>query len=255
MNLIGKKIEEIVYLRDNLRNVLPLDLPNKVCGNKLLGIERRAKYLILRFEGVGVVSHLGMTGTWRKEPLSAQARKHDHIQLHFPRFMLVYNDPRRFGFFDLLDQTEENDKYLAHLGPEPLSSDFSGEYLFNRSRKREAPVKNFIMDQKVVVGVGNIYACEALYLSGIRPTSACGKVSKKRYESLVKEIRKVLSAAIDAGGSTISDFKQAGGDSGYFQHEFKVYGKENEACVRCGSTIKNVRLGGRSSFYCSKCQK
>ena len=250
----GQVIEEVVYYRDNLRNALPVALHECIPGAKIDSIKRRAKYLLFETSVGTIISHLGMTGTWRKEKHES-LKKHDHIAIRFSDFYLIYNDPRRFGFFDFLPLGEEKNIYLDHLGPEPLSETFNPDYLFAITKKREAPIKNVIMDQKVVVGVGNIYACEALFRSKIKPQKMSRRVSKAKLQELVSNIKDVLGEAIAAGGSTINDFKQAGGDSGYFQHQFDVYGREGEACNSCNDLIKNIKLGGRSSFYCSSCQK
>ncbi len=169
---------------------------------------------------------------------------------------LIYNDPRRFGMIDVFKGCGSEHIRLANLGPEPLDETaFHLEYLLGICRKRKASIKQVIMDQAVVVGVGNIYASESLHLAGINPKRSAATVSKAKLEALVIAIRQVLDKAISAGGSTISDFKQAGGSSGYFQHQFKVYERSGEACLHCGSIIKQVTLGQRSSFYCPRCQK
>ena len=254
LGLKGKKIEEIVFLSPGLRNEFPTEIPDLFREAKIKNLHRRAKYILFETDRGVLLSHLGMTGTWRKEPADFEKRKHDHIEIHFPRFVIVYNDPRRFGFFDSYESMQTDNPYLGHLGPEPLSEDFEHDYLWSKSRKRSASVKNFIMDQRIVVGVGNIYACEALFRTGVRPQKQAGKLSRNTYEILVGHIKDILNEAIASGGSTISDFKQAGGDSGYFQHDFKVYAREKEPCVVCGKAIKNEKLGGRSSFYCPSCQ-
>ncbi|MEZ4819011.1 MAG: bifunctional DNA-formamidopyrimidine glycosylase/DNA-(apurinic or apyrimidinic site) lyase [Bdellovibrionota bacterium] len=164
---------------------------------------------------------------------------------------ILFRDPRRFGYMDIAARRqEEKNIYIQHLGPEPLSHQFTGDYLWQLTEKRTAPIKNVIMDQRIVVGVGNIYACEALYLTGIRPTMGAHKLNKVGAKNLVKHIQNILVRAIKAGGSTISDFKQAQEQSGYFQMQFHVYGKKDLPCATCGTKIKNKTLAGRSSFYC-----
>ncbi|MFK8137003.1 MAG: bifunctional DNA-formamidopyrimidine glycosylase/DNA-(apurinic or apyrimidinic site) lyase [Bdellovibrionales bacterium] len=254
-DLLGKRIDEVVFLRNNLRNTLPSSLPEYFKNAKILQISRRAKYILIHTEIGVLLSHLGMTGTWRFEEKIYSQKKHDHIEIHFCNKVLIYNDPRRFGFFDFFKLSDVKNKYLDHLGPEPLSSSFSAEYLVQKSTNRIIPIKNLIMDQKIVVGVGNIYACEALFRAGIRPEKKSCTMNSSQFELLVEDIKDVLNEALIAGGSTISDFKQAGGESGYFQNEFHVYGRESEPCYICFSEIQNISLGGRSSFYCKSCQK
>lgn len=253
---VGEVIQSIEYLRKNLRDELPSEIPKIFKGAKIESLDRRAKYINFRTNKGVLVSHLGMTGTWRVLE-GTERRANDHILIHFRDFSLVYNDPRRFGVFDyFLNEDEAEFKRYKSLGPEPLDSiEFHFEYIWKKSRKRKSPIKNFIMDQKIVVGVGNIYAVEALFSSGIRPTRKTDKLTQSEMKLLVKEIKKNLRQAIKSGGSTISDFKQAGGESGYFQHSFKVYDKEGESCVKCKSSkIKKIVQAGRSSFYCSNCQ-
>lgn len=252
----GEVICEIRFLRKDLRDEMPREIPSLFKGAMIQRLERRAKYINIYTDKGVLISHLGMTGTWRvlEEP---ELRKNDHIVIRFRDFSLVYNDPRRFGIFEYANENELGSyKRYKSLGPEPLDGkEFHLDYLWEKSRKRDVPIKNFIMDQKVVVGVGNIYAVEALFLSGIRPTRRLSKVSKFEMSLLIKNIIKVLKAAIKSGGSTISDFKQAGGESGYFQHHFKVYDREKEECQVCGAVIKKLTQAGRSSFYCPSCQK
>ena len=169
---------------------------------------------------------------------------------------MVYNDPRRFGSFDYFAHANLEDyKHFSDLGPEPFSEDFSLEYFYQKSRNKSSPIKNFIMDQRIVVGVGNIYAAEALFLSAIKPTREAGKVKRQELEILRKNIIDILHLAIEKGGSSIKDFKQADGSESYFQMDFKVYDRAGQACFECGSILKNIVLGGRASVYCHRCQK
>lgn len=202
-----------------------------------------------------VFSHLGMTGSWRKD---TQRKLHDHIVLRLKSGTeLIYNDPRRFGVFDIIaKETLEKDKKFVHLGPEPLlNEDFHGAYMFSKSRRRRVPIKAFIMDQKVVVGVGNIYASEALFLAGIRPLASASRITKIQSEKLVAAIQQVLKDAIRLGGSSIRDYKQASGESGGFQEQHFVYGRDKQACRKCRGLIRSQFLSGRNTFWCVKCQK
>tara|TARA_B100000749_G_scaffold84052_1_gene63993 strand:+ start:131289 stop:132107 length:819 start_codon:yes stop_codon:yes gene_type:complete len=239
-----------------LRFSMPRGFKTHLKDQSILGIQRRAKYLLFDLGDRYLLNHLGMTGSWRIHT-ALDKRKHDHVffRLNDNRW-LIYNDPRRFGYFDVLKKENwQQEKWFQHLGPEPLSDEFNVDYLKSKLKGRSGPIKNIIMDQKVVVGVGNIYASEALFLAGIRPTAKAGKIPKLKLEAFVEAIKKVLSAAISQGGTTISDFKQAGGSEGYFQMQLRVYGREGQLCNQCQQPIFQVRLGGRSSFYCKICQK
>ncbi|MEC9281366.1 MAG: bifunctional DNA-formamidopyrimidine glycosylase/DNA-(apurinic or apyrimidinic site) lyase [Bdellovibrionota bacterium] len=258
IELVGEKtlLKKLELKRQDLRFPIPSDIVRRFKNVEILQITRRAKYLMFHTPKGILVSHLGMTGTWREKTKNEILRTHDHILMHLKDKVLIYNDPRRFGSFEYcgLDQLESFVRF-KHLGPEPLDEErFNFEYLWKKSRKKELVIKNFIMDQRVVVGVGNIYAAEALFLSAIKPTRKTKSITKKEMERLIDNIRLVLESAIEAGGSSISDFKQAGGESGYFQNHFNVYGREGQACFVCSSIIKNINLGGRSSFYCPHCQ-
>ena len=255
---LPQTIKSLEFMRHNIRNMLPIEKKDLLKGQNLLGVERRAKYLLFETEDYYMISHLGMTGSWR---LSGSApytpEKHDHVKMNFKnQDTLIFQDPRRFGVFDIIGKDElSRDKRFTHLGPEPFDKDFNFKYLHQVSRNKKVPVKSFIMDQKIVVGVGNIYACEALFKAGISPLVQAGKLSEAKYKLLVEEIRKILKRAIKKGGSTISDFKQAEGKGGYFQDEFFVYGRKGQPCRKCGSKIKVKVLSGRSTFWCVKCQR
>ena len=207
-------------------------------------IESSKEYLIV---------HLGMSGSLRiseKENL----KKHDHIDICFDDgTILRYCDPRRFGCF-LWSDDIENHNLLKDLGPEPLGNSFNGDYLFFRSRKRKVSIKNFIMNSKVVVGVGNIYASEALFAAGIRPSSKASKVTRKKYDLLAREIVNILSKSIEEGGTTLRDFVRGENTPGYFKQSLKVYGREGKECYQCNTMIKGQRIGQRASAYCPKCQ-
>lgn len=254
---INDPIEKLELYRPDLRFTIPKNLENILKGSCVVGIERRAKYILFKLQQGVLLSHLGMTGSWRNGGLKSPLIKHDHCKLVFGSGLcLIYNDPRRFGFLDWIPNGKlARSKWLKHLGPEPLDGEtFNSDYLFEVAKKSNAPIKSFIMNQKMVVGVGNIYACEALFIAGIRPTKRASLLSRKKTNDLVSAIKQVLFQAIKQGGSSISDFKKVDGDRGYFQNSHKVYGKEFQPCGECGERIKKVTIAGRSSFYCPKCQ-
>ncbi len=247
-------LKRVELKRPDLRDPIPIKKINTLLGQAILEVARRAKYLIFRTPQGGLLSHLGMTGTWRVA-LPGDEREHDHIYLHFSGGLrLAYRDPRRFGSFDFIKPPEDQHPKLSHLGPEPLSEDFTGASLWQSLRGKKTALKVALMDQKIVVGVGNIYASEALFSAGIKPSLVADKLSLQRAEVLVAEIKKILSQSIEKGGSSISDFAQASGESGYFQINFRVYGRGGEPCVSCGQQIKSKVLGGRNTFWCSRCQ-
>lgn len=247
-------LEKVELTRKDLREPMPAKALKKLEGEKLLSVERRAKYLLLWTPQGAMISHLGMTGTWRVAP-KGEERDHDHIYLHFSGGLrLAYRDPRRFGVFDFTKEPSTHAKF-KDLGPEPLSAEFTGLELWNRLRNKQVSLKVAIMDQKIVVGVGNIYASEALYAAGLRPTTVAKKLTREKADVLVSEIKKILTLSIEKGGSSISDFAQASGESGYFQNTFKVYDRAGDKCVVCSAKIKSQVLGGRNTFWCSSCQK
>lgn len=251
---LPQQILKIEFLRDNIRNTLPADKKEKLINQKITSITRRAKYLLFETEDYYLISHLGMTGSWR---LNGEPEKHDHVQIHFKNSdQLIFQDPRRFGIFDIIKKQDlAKDKRFTLLGPEPFAKDFNFKYLHEVSRKKKVPIKNFIMDQRVVVGVGNIYAAEVLHAIGVSPVVQAGRVSLEKYKLMVEQIRKTLKRAIKKGGSSIKDFKEVNGNSGYFQNEFLVYGRKGEACRKCGTKIKVKVMAGRSTFWCVKCQR
>ncbi len=249
---IGKRIDGVELRREGLRFPFPEELEERLTGRKIAQIRRRAKYLLIDLDNDDILlSHLGMSGKWILDASDCEG-KHDHVVLHLDDgSMSVYNDPRRFGVLDIF--SGDSHKLLDHLGPEPLE-EWGAQDLYAKLQKRKSAIKICILDQKVVVGVGNIYACEALNRSGISPTRISNKVTKKECESLVNEIKIILAEAIQAGGSTLRDFAGVDGTLGYFPHQFKVYDKEGEDCD-CGGIIERLVQGGRSTFWCSSCQK
>lgn len=238
-----------------LRRPVTPGLPGLICGHQATALSRRGKYLIVSFRHGHMLIHLGMSGSLRITATDSPLRKHDHVewQLNGNR-LLRFHDPRRFGLVLWVEGDPMKHPLLRNLGVEPLSRELNGTYLHALSRGRTAAIKNFIMDAGVVVGVGNIYASEALFLAGIHPARAAGKVSRQRYDLLVVAVKKVLRNAIKQGGTTLRDFVNETGNPGYFRQKLKVYGRVGEACYRCGYTIKNKTIGQRSSYYCSRCQ-
>lgn len=249
-------IVDIVVRESRMRWPVPTAELAGLVGRKVTHIERRAKYILLHTDAGVILLHLGMSGSLRVLENGADLGKHDHIDIQFDNNAIIrFNDPRRFGCCLLIQPPIREHKLLAKLGPEPLSDGFDGDYLYVKARQRSAPIKNVIMDGHVVVGVGNIYASEALYQAGIRPSKSANKISRQRIGQLAQEIRAVLAKAIKAGGTTLNDFTQADGKPGYFSQELQVYGRKGEACNRCGSEIKSLVLGQRNTFYCGSCQR
>jgi formamidopyrimidine-DNA glycosylase len=268
----GARIEKVVLKRKDLRFPFPTGLAQKLDGTVIERLDRRAKYLLFRLSsGLTLLSHLGMTGSWRFAEFVHKEKsryyeptideKHDHaiFTIAHPvhgRMHLIYGDPRRFGFMDLF-AADADSPYLADLGPEPLGNEFDAESLARRLAGRKAPIKAALMDQTVIAGIGNIYASEALYRAHIRPDAVTGSLAVARLENLVTGTRTVLTEAVEAGGSTLKDFRNAEGKGGYFQHRFSVYDREGEPCPTPGCTGHIVRIvqSGRSSFFCPVCQR
>ncbi len=254
-HLTGRIIRHVQVREHRLRWPVSTDLPSLIEGRKVLDVKRRGKYLLLRFAHGHLLIHLGMSGSLRLEKADVAALKHDHVIFVLPRNMtLRFNDPRRFGCILWTADEPENHPLLSKLGPEPLGKSFDGDYLFEQSRGRKVAVKNFIMDSHVVVGVGNIYANEALFASGIRPRTAAHRVSRQRYAALAKNIQRVLADAISMGGTTLRDFVGGDGKPGYFQQTLNVYGRAGEPCRICQTPIRHIVVGQRSTYYCPTCQ-
>ena len=252
----GKQVLEMRLRRRDLRWPVSPELPEVVKGQVVNAVKRRGKYLLIEMQSGVILSHLGMSGSMRIASVSEPLRKHDHWDLQFDaNTALRFNDPRRFGALFWESQDWQNHELIAHLGPEPLGTDFDAEYLYNSSRKRSLAIKNHIMDAKTVVGVGNIYAAESLFHAGIHPAMSAGKLSKNRTEKLVQEIKKVLSAAIASGGTTLRDYVNGNGQPGYFQQELWVYGREGKPCKVCGQQLRGQRMGQRATVFCRQCQR
>jgi formamidopyrimidine-DNA glycosylase len=251
----GELVQDIVVRDRRLRWPIPEEISRILPGATIEDIQRRGKYLLFRTDAGTLIAHLGMSGSLRVVTAADEARAHDHVDLVLGSGKILrYNDPRRFGcmLWTLADPLEHD--LLRHLGPEPLEADFDADYLYQLSRGRKAAVKTFVMDSRVVVGVGNIYANEALFASGIRPGRAAGRVSRPRYEKLVTAIREILAAAVEQGGTTLRDFVGGDGKPGYFRQQLKVYDRAGEPCQVCGQELRETRLGQRSTVYCSACQ-
>ena len=253
--VVGKTVTTVTVRQRQLRWPVPTGLQRKLLGHKVVLLERRAKYILFRFDHGCLIQHLGMSGSLRIVTGDRPPEKHDHIDIEFNSGVrLRFRDPRRFGSLHWTKADPLQHPLLANLGPEPLGEDFNADYLYRKSRGRKQAVKTFIMDSRIVVGIGNIYASEALHLSGILPGRAAGRLGKDRYEKLVQAVKRVLQKAIKAGGTTLRDFASGEGQPGYFSLQLKVYDREGKPCERCGGPIKQIRIGQRSTYYCIKCQ-
>ena len=254
-HLLNQQVRRVVVRNSRLRWPVTNEV-NKAEGQCFVSLGRRGKYLLLQLEHGGLIIHLGMSGSLRILEQAQPPEKHDHVDVELENGVcLRFNDPRRFGAFLWVDGARESHELLRSLGPEPLSDAFTTDYLYRRSRDRKVAIKNFIMNGHVVVGVGNIYASEALFMAGIHPQRAAGKVSHKRYEGLVAAICDVLGRAIAQGGTTLKDFVNSDGAPGYFAQELLVYDRADSECFQCGSAIRQKVIGQRSSYYCPQCQK
>ena len=254
--LIGTTVKQVIVRFPRLRYPLDVDKLNLASEQKIINITRRAKYLILHLEHGFLVFHLGMSGriTLFSQGNLPEVQKHDHIDICCDKFVLRYNDPRRFGCLVYGINLTDFD-FLKKLGPEPLENEFTAEYLYQQLHKRKSTIKQLMMDNAIVVGVGNIYACESLFLSKISPLRLGNQLTLVECDTLVNNIKSVLREAIKAGGSTLRDYKNAQGELGYFQQSHNVYGRASKPCKTCNTNICEVRLGQRNSFYCPSCQK
>lgn len=251
----GRRVSDVIVREHSLRWPIPENLGLMLRDQRFGQSSRRGKYLLLPVGSGQLLVHLGMSGSLRLASAGEAPKKHDHVDICLDSGRILrFHDPRRFGAMLWLDAATQDHPLLAHLGPEPLSDDFSADYLHARSRKRRAPIKQFLMDSRVVVGVGNIYANEALFLAGIRPTRAAGSLSKARLACLVAAVKQVLQEAIRSGGTTLRDFVGGDGKPGYFAQSLQVYGRGGEPCRHCAAYLTEIRQGQRSSVYCKYCQ-
>ncbi|MBK1643638.1 DNA-formamidopyrimidine glycosylase [Thiocapsa imhoffii] len=258
-HLEAKRIERLIVREPRLRQPIAPETPERVAGCTIRTLSRRSKYLLIELDRGSLLIHLGMSGSLRIVTADTPVRKHDHLDLVLAdQRCLRFHDPRRFGLFLWTDDTPEcalqRHPLLRGLGLEPLSPGFDGEHLHRSAQQRRIAVKNFIMDPRVVVGVGNIYASESLFLAGIHPNRACHRISRERYRRLADTIRTVLEASIIQGGTTLRDFVREDGHPGYFARSLRVYGRAGEPCGVCATPLRQQRIGQRSSVYCPRCQ-
>ncbi|THC44196.1 bifunctional DNA-formamidopyrimidine glycosylase/DNA-(apurinic or apyrimidinic site) lyase [Massilia sp. Mn16-1_5] len=261
-HLEGRVVEQVVFRREGLRWPFPAHLTESLVGQRITSVGRRGKYLLIGFDSGILIVHLGMSGHLRVLPPGVEIKKHDHFdlvvrdgdQLH----VLRLHDPRRFGavLWHAHDDGDiEQHILLRGLGVEPLEDKFSAELLHKETRKRSAPIKQVLLAGDIVVGVGNIYACESLFRAGISPKTPASRISRARYDKLAAAIRDILAAAIVQGGSTLKDFIAVNGQSGYFQQTYFVYDRAGVPCRNCGAPVRQIKQGQRSTFYCATCQR
>lgn len=250
--LLNEKVLKVDVYQSSLRWPIPDDI-QKLMGQKLIKLSRRSKYILAEFEQDTMLWHLGMSGSFRICEGHEERRKHDHLIIQFEDMQLRYHDPRRFGCILWLDQNAQT-KLIDTLGPEPLSDAFNADYLFNKFKNKNTGIKVAIMDNHVVVGVGNIYATESLFNLGIHPAQPASSLSMSQVEKMVLEIKRILKQAIDLGGSTLRDYSNAMGENGYFQQTLLAYGRAGEMCINCETTLQNLKLGQRASVFCPECQ-
>ncbi len=254
-HLQAHKVTEVIIRRSKLRWPIPTEITRRLVGQSFTAIQRRAKYLLLETPVGTLIIHLGMSGRLRINPLDTPLNKHDHVDILLSNNSLLrYTDPRRFGAILWTEQDPHLHPLLKNLGPEPLSAQFNAAYLFKYSRKRQLNIKQLLMDSKAVVGVGNIYANEALFQSGIHPLKPAKELDKVACTKLVSAVKAILKKAIAAGGTTLKDFISADGKPGYFKQELLVYGRENQACLTCHENLKRIVIGQRATVFCEGCQ-
>ncbi|MGI9227649.1 MAG: bifunctional DNA-formamidopyrimidine glycosylase/DNA-(apurinic or apyrimidinic site) lyase [Gammaproteobacteria bacterium] len=253
-HVIDKKINKVITRQRQLRWPIPRNLNALTKNQKIKNITRRGKYLLFQTDAGHIILHLGMSGSLRIVANDSIPKKHDHVDFVFSSQILRFHDPRRFGTILWTCEDPLQHKLLLELGPEPLNEEFNGAHLHTQAKTRKVNVKNFIMNSYIVVGVGNIYASEALFLSGIHPQRAAGRISAERYIVLAENIKKVLQSAIEMGGTTLRDFVREDGKPGYFANQLNVYNKKGQPCPRCNTPIQARVLGQRSSFFCKNCQ-
>ena len=259
-SLTNQRVARVTIRQRKLRRLIPRRLDAALPGSLITGVGRRAKYLLIKTEKGTAILHLGMSGSLRLLDRQTEPGPHDHVDIVLTNERtLRFNDPRRFGLLLWTTRDPQNHALLKNLGPEPLEPSFDGDYLHASARGRRLEIKNFIMDGRIVVGVGNIYASEALHCAGIHPGRAAGRIGRSRIEKLAGQIKTVLSSAIAHGGTTIRNFTASDGRPGYFTQQLRVYGREGEPCLSCDpsceSVIRKVVIGQRSTYYCPRCQR
>jgi len=254
--LLGQRVRAVQVRQRSLRWPVPRALERDLPGQDIDCVRRRAKYLLLDTAAGTLISHLGMSGSYRLVRPGTPPAAHDHVDIGLASgWVLRYTDPRRFGCLLWTRRDPAQHRLLRDLGPEPLEGGFSGEYLYRRARGRRGAIKPFIMDAGIVVGVGNIYASESLHRAGIHPRRPAGRVSLARMQRLAGTIRQVLGEAITAGGTTLRDFAGSDGQPGYFSRSLMVYGRAGEPCLRCGASLRQEVMGQRSTYFCPACQR
>lgn len=255
-HVMGQTITELVVRERRLRWPVPKRLPGRVSGKRIVEVGRRGKYLLLSTTAGTVILHLGMSGSLRIVRDAEPPQTHDHVDVCLKNGLrLRLRDPRRFGAVLWTETDPARHSLLKHLGPEPFSEGFDGAWLYRRAHKRQVAVKTLIMNSRIVAGVGNIYASEALFLAGIHPARQAGRIAEQRYENLAEAIKRVLAEAIEKGGTTLRDFVNGNGEPGYFGQRLRVYGREGEPCVSCRAPLKAKNLGQRASYFCPRCQR
>ena len=255
-HVVGRRVLAVTVRNGRLRRPVPAALRRDLPGQVIETVRRRGKYLILDAGAGSVIIHLGMSGSLRLVSCGEPPGPHDHVEFRLEdRRCLRLRDPRRFGLVLWTRRDPLRHPLLRELGPEPLEPGFDGDYLFGRTRGRRVAIKPFLMDGRVVAGVGNIYANEALFRAGIHPARAAGRIGRSRCHRLAEAVREVLREAIAAGGSTLRDFTDGEGRPGYFSHRFRVYGRAGEPCPRCGRPLRHCILGQRATYYCGRCQR
>ncbi len=255
--LEGAKITDIAVSQRQLRYPLPNNFEQALIGCRIHKIHRRAKYLVFDMMGRGFIVHLGMSGSMRQIGKSEELRKHDHIVITTDKSRVVFHDPRRFGAMDLWEENSDKHKWLKDIGPEPLSNAFHGEYLSEKCVKRTQSIKQTLLDQNLIAGIGNIYASEALWRAKIHPARPAASLIMNEADDLVVAIREVLQSAIISGGSTLKDHRKVDGELGYFQHQFDAYGRAGQDCHReqCKGQIEKITQSSRATYFCAQCQK
>ncbi|HIG42183.1 MAG: bifunctional DNA-formamidopyrimidine glycosylase/DNA-(apurinic or apyrimidinic site) lyase [bacterium] len=254
-HIVGRRVKLVLVRQPRLRWPVSVELAQALTGQVIESVGRRGKYLLIGTQAGRVMIHLGMSGNLRILPATAVVEKHDHVDFVLEDHTLLrYHDPRRFGSIFWLPQSDGH-KLIDNLGPEPLEEDFNPDYLYFESRGKKVAVKLLVMNSHIVVGVGNIYANEALFQSGIRPDRPAGSISRDRYRKLVSAIKNILARAIRSGGTTLKDFVREDGQPGYFSQSLAVYGRAGQACINCQRSLKEARLGQRTTVFCTRCQR